>query len=366
MDERILSMTGYEFENYISTLLINMGFEVEATQYSNDGGIDLIATYDKPIFAGKYIIQCKRWATSVGQPEVRDLYGVVMDQRANKGILITTSDFTSQAYSFAQGKNIELINGEVLRNLIDSSKGIYKIEKTSSQYNYRNDRYLYLKKCIEEEPSVDLNYVNMLNYLREIVRKQDDSLCCIELFDEIIQWADKMINKFFRSQSKLDDKKVVQLIQVEAYLHSGRLSEALEILLKNNMFWIFDVNGLCYYHGDICTGGSNYRIMAWNLYSAFKHINYNKGCKLIFSKIKSINGRFADMFYTENKVLGVKFLYPEFRFVHLSGQKRHLEFNEFKLSDVREPAYFYDNFYVISEEEHAKQLDKVFELHGII
>ena len=106
MDEKILNMTGYEFENYISTLLINMGFEVEVTQRSNDGGIDLIAIYEKPIFSGKYIVQCKKWATSVGQPEVRDLYGVVMDQRANKGILITTSDFTAQAYDFAKGKNI--------------------------------------------------------------------------------------------------------------------------------------------------------------------------------------------------------------------------------------------------------------------
>ena len=29
MDEKVLNMTGYEFENYISTLLTKIGFEVE-------------------------------------------------------------------------------------------------------------------------------------------------------------------------------------------------------------------------------------------------------------------------------------------------------------------------------------------------
>ena len=37
----------------------------------------------------------------------------------------------------------------------------------------------------------------MLNYLREMARNQNDASCSYELFDEIIQWADKMINKFF-------------------------------------------------------------------------------------------------------------------------------------------------------------------------
>ena len=43
-------MDGYQFEDYISNLFRKLGFAVEATDYSNDGGIDLIATYEKPIF----------------------------------------------------------------------------------------------------------------------------------------------------------------------------------------------------------------------------------------------------------------------------------------------------------------------------
>ena len=123
------TINGYEFEDYVSNILRNMGFEIEQTTYSNDGGIDIVANYNKPIFSGRYIVQCKNWQGNVGAPEIRDLYGVVMDQRANKGILITPSDFTEQAYEFAKGKNIELINGVVLRTLSDSSS-----ENTSQNY----------------------------------------------------------------------------------------------------------------------------------------------------------------------------------------------------------------------------------------
>ena len=92
---------GFEFEEYIGTMFTNKGFQVQKTNYSHDGGIDLIAIYDKPIFSGKYIIQCKKYEdTLVGQPAIRDLYGVVMSENANKGILITTSDFTQEARAY--------------------------------------------------------------------------------------------------------------------------------------------------------------------------------------------------------------------------------------------------------------------------
>lgn len=52
------TINGYEFEDYVSDILRNMGFEVEQTTYSNDGGIDIIANYNKPIFSRKYIVQC--------------------------------------------------------------------------------------------------------------------------------------------------------------------------------------------------------------------------------------------------------------------------------------------------------------------
>ena len=51
---------------------------------------------------------------------VRELYGVVVSEEANKGILITSSQFTQSAIEFAKEKRIELIDGEQLDKLIAS------------------------------------------------------------------------------------------------------------------------------------------------------------------------------------------------------------------------------------------------------
>ena len=94
-------LSGFEFENLCRVLLERFGFQAEKTKQSGDGGIDILAHYNQPLFNGKYIIQCKRYTGGVGEPVVRDLYGVVMAERANKGILITTGHFTVSAVKFA-------------------------------------------------------------------------------------------------------------------------------------------------------------------------------------------------------------------------------------------------------------------------
>ena len=117
--EGIDTLSGVEFERVCKRLLENMGFTVETTKASGDGGIDLIGYNTQPLLSGKYIIQCKRYAGSVGEPIIRDLYGVVTSERANKGILITTGHFTRSAINFAKDKPLELIDGLQLKKLID-------------------------------------------------------------------------------------------------------------------------------------------------------------------------------------------------------------------------------------------------------
>lgn len=114
----INSLSGIEFENVCQQLIEKMGFSVETTKASGDGGIDLIAYNHEPVLSGKYIIQCKRYSGSVGEPIIRDLYGVITSERANKGILMTTGHFTKSAISFAEGKQIELIDGAKLNGLL--------------------------------------------------------------------------------------------------------------------------------------------------------------------------------------------------------------------------------------------------------
>ncbi len=128
--ENINQLSGVEFERVCQQLVEKMGFETETTKASGDGGIDLIAYNHQPLLSGKYIIQCKRYTGSVGEPIIRDLYGVVMSERANKGILMTTGTFTKSAINFADGKPIELIDGIAMQNLF-SQYGISGVSSNS-------------------------------------------------------------------------------------------------------------------------------------------------------------------------------------------------------------------------------------------
>lgn len=115
------SLSGVEFEEFISELLKAMGFQTQMTKASGDGGIDIVATLDKPVIGGRYLFQCKRLGSDalVGAPIVREFYGAVTaDRKARKGILITNSGFSVQAKEFAGEVGIELIDGDRLRSLV--------------------------------------------------------------------------------------------------------------------------------------------------------------------------------------------------------------------------------------------------------
>lgn len=147
--EALQSLEPTEFENLVSTLLVQMGFNVSTTKASGDGGIDIVAINEQPIVGGQYIVQCKRYATgnNVGEPAIRDLFGVMHSENANKGILITTSDFTRQAILFAEDKAIELINGSKLLSLIDEhiddmkTTGEFLSEQESEQNLFEAERF---------------------------------------------------------------------------------------------------------------------------------------------------------------------------------------------------------------------------------
>jgi len=106
------------FESLFADLLLAMGIKAKTTKITNDGGIDIVGINEESIVGGKYIVQCKRYKSTISSGHIRDLYGVVMHERANKGIFVTTSDFSNECIKFAQDKPLELINREKLINLL--------------------------------------------------------------------------------------------------------------------------------------------------------------------------------------------------------------------------------------------------------
>ena len=50
---------------------------------------------------------------------MRDLFGTVTHEGANRGILVTTSDYGPDSVSFAKDKPLTLINGSQLLSLLE-------------------------------------------------------------------------------------------------------------------------------------------------------------------------------------------------------------------------------------------------------
>lgn len=107
----LMDLNPYEFEALVANLFGRMGLESKLTRSSRDGGVDCIAYDPRPILGGKVVIQAKRYKHTVGVSAVRDLYGTMMNEGANKGILVTTSGYGPDAFEFAKDKPIELIEG---------------------------------------------------------------------------------------------------------------------------------------------------------------------------------------------------------------------------------------------------------------
>jgi restriction system protein len=90
------------FEELIAELLQRLGYQVELTPASRDGGKDIFAAKKDDLGSFLYLVECKRHAPhhKVGVELIRQLYGVVQAERATAGILATTSFFTEPAREF--------------------------------------------------------------------------------------------------------------------------------------------------------------------------------------------------------------------------------------------------------------------------
>ncbi len=113
-----------------------------ATRLTGDEGIDGIIKEDKLGLDFIYI-QAKRWDNqTVGRPEIQLFVGALEARRANKGIFITTSQFSEHAKEYVNEitKKVILIDGEQLANfMIDYNLGVstfatYELKKIDNDY----------------------------------------------------------------------------------------------------------------------------------------------------------------------------------------------------------------------------------------
>ena len=114
-EENLAAMPWEDFEHLVRQLFEwefgQDGVEVRVTRASRDRGVDAIIYDPDPLRGGKFVVQAKRYTRPVDVASVRDLYGTVLNEGANRGILVTTSSYGPDAYEFAKDKPLSLVDG---------------------------------------------------------------------------------------------------------------------------------------------------------------------------------------------------------------------------------------------------------------
>jgi hypothetical protein len=97
------------FEEIIAEVWHGLGYAVELTKQTRDGGYDVVAVRSH-LTTERYLIECKRptKARTVGVRPVRELYAVKVSGRATKGVLATTAYFSPEATMFFEDHFWEL------------------------------------------------------------------------------------------------------------------------------------------------------------------------------------------------------------------------------------------------------------------
>ena len=136
--ETIQSLPPIGFERLCQRLLREAGFQqVHVTVRSGDGGIDGYGILEvNPLVSFNVLFQCKRYRGSVGTAVIRDFRGAMMG-RADKGIVLTTGTFTTDAKKEARRDGappIELVDGEKLVHMFQElelgviAKTVYEVD----------------------------------------------------------------------------------------------------------------------------------------------------------------------------------------------------------------------------------------------
>ncbi len=115
--DEFLAMTPREFEAAVARILGRHGYRLELTGGPGDLAADLMGTDPD---GRPTVVQCKRYAPGhpVGSRDVQLLMAMgVRHHRAERLVLVTTSDFTDPARDVADAHGVELISGEELEDL---------------------------------------------------------------------------------------------------------------------------------------------------------------------------------------------------------------------------------------------------------
>lgn len=108
-------MDGHDFEHFCADLLRKNGFiGVSVTPRPGDQGVDILAEKDSV----KYAIQCKNYASPLGNTPVQEVHAGKTFYGCHVGVVMTNSTFTSGAIDLAKATGILLWDRTVMQEMI--------------------------------------------------------------------------------------------------------------------------------------------------------------------------------------------------------------------------------------------------------
>jgi len=123
---KLQEMDPYKFEGLVVNLMRKIGIQMVTTSKSGDSGIDGIGYVGTlELMTYKIVLQTKRFGKGqVTGPDISNFAGTINGQNADRGIFVTTSDYTKDAVNRSrQGANlITLVNGNELVELLYENK----------------------------------------------------------------------------------------------------------------------------------------------------------------------------------------------------------------------------------------------------
>jgi len=128
-------MSGVEFERFALAHFKRKGYRAKDTPKQSDYGGDLVLQKD----GRTVVVQAKRWGGVVGIKAVQEVLGALNYYGADKGIVLTNSDFSENAYELARRSRVELWNRQKLTQDLMAEGGRPDVEISTNTSNVASD-----------------------------------------------------------------------------------------------------------------------------------------------------------------------------------------------------------------------------------
>ena len=111
----IEGMGWHEFERLAAEGFRQRGYAVSETGGGGGRAVDMVLTRGTE----RFLVDCKPWrSNAVGVAPLRELQALMLAREAAGGFVLSSGVFTPEALRFSEGRNIHLIDGSQLRDLL--------------------------------------------------------------------------------------------------------------------------------------------------------------------------------------------------------------------------------------------------------